>query len=292
MKQFKLSIILILIMIHLSPILTYTQPYAVDNLRFEIKLDRDIFLLREPIWVDLYFTNENMQNISLDCLDLCWQSLKVILVNSKSDTLDYFGYIADGICHSGPVIRPKDTYNYFINLSENYGEGSSQYIPPILRYLKEDTYNLQMIIDGVYSNLVKFEIKPPGGEDRLAYDLLNKASRNGFKYYKDDIYQVINIYEKLKTRYPKSPYTELAIYELSGLYGLTGQIEKSQQNLNNLVYSYPNSHFVSKAILGLIQQMTKDDKVEFLKKIIKEFPKTKAYDWSQNYLKILEQDEK
>lgn len=262
----------------------------VENLKFNIRLEKDTFLLREPIWVDLYFTNENKENVALDCLDLCWQMLKVNLVNSKGDTLEYCGYIADGICRSGPIIKPTETYRYYVNLSENFGIGAREYLPPALRYFKDDTYTLQMIHNGVSSNLIRFQVNSAKGVDQHAYNLLQDASRSGFKYYDKDAQQVIHIFEKLTSKYPISPYTELAFYELAGLNGLTGQPEKSQECLRKLILNYPNSHFSLNALTGLLQKMTKEEQKGFLKEVIKKHPKTRVSDCAENFLKTLEEN--
>jgi len=267
------------------------HPSAADDLRLEIRLTKDTFLLREPIWVDLYFTNEGRESLTLNSLDLTWQELQVHVVNAQGDTLEYSGFIADGVCPPGPSLEAYDTYYHYINLSENFGKGAGEYLPPSLRYLEEGTYTLQMRHTGVSSNLAEFKVEHPKGDEGLAYRLVRDASRTGFKYYHTDTQQAIDIFQRLVTKYPKSVYAELANYELAGLHGLLGESERTYQRLRYLILHYPNSHFVLKALPDLLGQMSKGQQIEFLTEIIERHPQTRASDSAERFLEMLE-DEK
>jgi tetratricopeptide (TPR) repeat protein len=267
------------------------SPYASENLTFEIELEKDTFLSREPVWVDLYFTNEREENATLDCLDLCWQKLRIHVVNSGGDTLEYSGYIADGICPVGPALKPSETYHHSVNLSENFGIGARQYLPPPLRYFEEDAYTLQMTHSGVSSNLIRLKVRFPKGEEKLAYDLVKDASRNAFKYYDNEAHEVIGVFEEIVNKYPKSAYVDLAYYEIAGLYGLLGQPDKTTEYLRELISNSPNSHFVAKALPELLRAMTEKQKPRFLKEIIERQPKTRASDWARKFLENLNQKE-
>jgi tetratricopeptide (TPR) repeat protein len=292
MKWLKFPVNHIIVIISLILVFASLQSWAADNLQFKIELDRDTFMLREPVWVDLYFINEGNQSVTLDCLDLYWQQLEIYLVNSHGDTLQYCGYVADGVCRAGPTVKPFETYHYYINLSENYGKGAQEYLPPTLRYFDENTYTLQMRHTGVSSNLIRFKVESPKGEEKLAYRLLKDASRSGFKYYDKDAQQVIGLFQELISKYPKSRYADLVYYELGGLYGLVVESEKTNEYLEKLILSFPNSHFSLKALPGLLQQMKEDEKIKFLKEIIKKQPKTKASDCAQEFLEDLKETDK
>lgn len=271
---------------HASP---QTEP---DSLEFRIGLQKDTFFVSEPIWVDLYFTNEGRESVTLNSLDLTWQKLEVHVVNAEGDTLEYSGFIADGVCPPGPTLEASHTYYHYIRLSENFGKGAREYLPPSLRYLEEGTYTLQMIHTGVSSNLAEFNVQNPKGEERLAYNLVTDASRTGLKYYHTDTQQAIEIFQGLINKYPKSVYAELADYEIAGLYGLLGQSDRTDEYLRDLILHYPNSHFVLKALPDLLRQMTKREKVEFLKETIKKHPETRASDLAQESLQNIEDEKK
>lgn len=268
---------------------------SIANLVFKIELEKDTYPVREAVWVDLYFTNKGDKIITLDCLDLPWQELTVNLVNSKGDTLRYGGYILDGICRAGPSINPTDTYHYSISLSENFGEGAKEHVPFSLRYFDEDSYTLQMIHTGVSSNLLKFKVKAPKGDEKRPCELLKKVTKKPSFYYKDyykESQRIILLLQELIDNYPKSIYADLAYYELAGHYGRIGEPDKSHENLRKLIFNYPNSRFALKALPALLQQMTEDEKTKFLKEIIKNQPKTRASDWGQEFLEDLEEKEK
>jgi tetratricopeptide (TPR) repeat protein len=275
----------------LPTLLVFAQKSADKKIEFSIGLEKETFVVLEPIWVDLYFTNKGNENVTLDCLDLCWQRLQVHVVNSEGDTSEYCGYITDGICRAGATVKPSETYHYYFNLSENFGQGAREHLPPYLRYFAENIYTLQMVHTGISSNLVKFEVKFPKGEEGLAYNLVKQGSRSGFRYYYKDAQQVLAIFQELISKYPKSSYADLAYYEAAGLYGVLGQPEKTYEHLRSLVLKHPNSHFGLKALPGLLGQMTQDEKMKFLKEIIEKQPKTKASHWAKESLKALEEQE-
>lgn len=265
---------------------------APPSLSLELELEKETLLLGEPIWVDLYFTNEGRESVTLNNLDLTWQTLEVHVVNAQGDTLEYSGFVADGVCPPGPALEASDTYYHSINLSENFGKGAREYLPPSLRYLEEDTYTLQMNHSRASSNMIEFKVENPKGEERLAYHLVKEASRSGFDYYHTDIQQVIDIFQELVSKYPKSAYADLGHYEIAGLHGLLGQPSQTNEHLRSLILDYPNSHFVIKALPAVLQQMTKDQKIEFLKEIIGKHPTTRASDLAQQSLENLEEEEK
>lgn len=263
-----------------------------DKVEVTISLEKDTFFVSEPVWVDLYFTNEGRESVTLNSLDLTWQKLGVHVVNSAGDTLEYSGFIADGVCPPGPTLEASETYYHCIDLSENFGKGAREYLPPSLRYLEEGTYTLQMTHTGVSSNLAEFKVENPKGEEGLACHLVKEASRSGFEYYHTDIQQVIDIFQVLVSKYPKSAYADLGHYEIAGLHGLLDQPSETNEHLRSLILDYPNSHFVIKALPALLQQMTKDQNTEFLKEIIKRHPETRASDLAQQSLEYLEEEEK
>jgi hypothetical protein len=269
-----------------------TAVHAEDGLIFEIRLDKQIYVQREPIWVDLYFTNKGDKEISLVCLDLPWQQLIVNLVNSKGDTLKYSGYISDGICRSGPTIKPTETYHYYFNLSENFGEGAKQNIPPPLRYFENGDYTLQMIHSDVTSNLLNFRVKNPSKEDRQAFDLIKRATQNAFAYYDKDNQQSFNAFKELTEKYPNSPFADLAYFELGGLCGLAGEPDETQQYFKALIFNFPNSYFSIKAISELLRLIPSDKRIEFLEEIIRNQSKSRTSDWAENTLKALTKQEK
>ena len=268
------------------------RPSSAEGLRFEIQLTKNTFLSREPIWVDLYFINEGPESITLGSLDLTWQKLKVHVVNAQGDTLEYSGFIADGVCPPGPTLETYDTCYHYINLSENFGKGALQHLPPSLRYLEEGAYTVRIAHTGVSSNSAEFKVENPKGKEKLAYNLVRDASKSGFEYYHTDTQQAIDVYQRLISKYPKSAYAELAHYEIAGLYGLLGQPSETNEHLRSLILDYPNSHFVLKALSALLQQMRKDDNTEFLKEIIKKHPETRASDLAQQSLDNIEEEKK
>jgi|GEM_PF-1047356 len=257
---------------------------APPSLSLELELEKDTFLAGEPIWVDLYFTNEGRESLTLNSLDLAWQELQVHVVNAQGDTLEYSGSIADGVCPPGPTLEASDIYYHYINLSENFGRGAQEYLPPSLRYLEQGTYTLQMRHTGVSSNLAEFKVHDPKEDEGLAYKLVRDASRTGFKYYHADAQQVIEIFQGIIDKYPKSVYGGLAHYEIAGLYGLLGQSDRTHEFLRDLILHYPNSHSVIKALPDLLRQMSTDRQTEFLTQITEKHPETRASDWAEKSL--------
>jgi tetratricopeptide (TPR) repeat protein len=287
LKYLKVIILMISFFFFLPNVKT---PCSTANLDFKIAVDKETYSLREPIWVDLYLTNNCKEAIRIKPLDLPWLVLQVFLVNSEGDTLKYSGmHFEHGSLPEGDLVKPSERYYHCINLLNSFGETTYSLEKALGRFfLREDTYTLQMNYMGVFSNKIGFKVEKPKSQEKVAHDLLKEA------YYYDiklDNQKMIDILQRLIDKYPKRLYTDLAYYELCGHYGLVGEPEKTKECLRKLVLNYPNSHFVLKAFPGLLQQMTKGEKIKFLKEVIKKQPKTRASDWAQKSLEDLEEKE-
>lgn len=290
MNNFKFCLTVILISLFFLIGIGSAESTSNEQLAFEIET-KDKYLLREPVWIDLYLTNNCEEDIRIRPLDLPWLVLQVLLVDSKGDTLKYRGmHFEYGKLPEGSIVKPNETHYDFINLLDSFGETTYSLEKGLCRFfLEEDTYTLQMYHDGIFSNKIKFTVGKPKNEEKRAHDLLKQA------YYHDirlENSKVIEILGQLISTYPKSVYADLAYYEIAGHYGLIGQPEKTNQYLEKLMLGFPNSHFSLKALPGLLQQMKEDEKTKFLKEIIYKEPKTRTSHWAQEFLEDLEQKEK
>jgi tetratricopeptide (TPR) repeat protein len=289
MNNFKLCLTVILISLFFLIGVVSGESTTNEEVAFEIET-KDKYLLREPVWIDLYLTNNCEEDITIRPLDLPWLVLQVLLVNSKGDTLKYRGmHFEHGRLPGGYVVEPNETYHHFVNLLTSFGETTYALEKGLGRfYLEEDTYTLQMNYKGLVSNKIRFKVERPKSNEEEAHELLKEA------YYYDlklENQKTIDILQRLIDKYPKSVYADLAYYELAGHYGLVGEPERTHGYLKKLILNYPDSHFSLKALPGLIREMKKDEKIGFLKEIIEKQPKTKASHWAKESLKALEEQE-
>lgn len=264
-------------------------PLSDEELMLKVHC-RDEYLLREPVWVDVWLTNAGAGVTKVMPLNLRWQVLQVILLNSEGDTLKYQGpvYGYSGIPQRN--LGAGASHHYFLNLLDCFGEYTYGLEKGLGRFsLNPDAYTLQMRYKARLSNKVTFTVEEPTAQEKKAHDLLKDA------YYYDlklDNQRVIELLEELLLTYPKSRYAALAYFELAGHYGLVGQPEKTHRLLRDLVFHWPNSHFVLKALPGLLRQMPENEKPAFLREVLKKQPETRASELAQKVLDELEEQEK
>jgi tetratricopeptide (TPR) repeat protein len=285
-KYYGKIILSLLVLIFISIFCISVRANNYENIEFRISLEKNTFLLDEPPWMTLEVTNNTKYEISILPLQLdCLECLKVILVNSKGDTLRYRGIHFELVSlPKGVIVKPKQTYQNSVNLLQGFGENLDNF--QIRHYLEPDSYTAQAFSsDSLSSNKIVFNVEVPKGNEKEANDLLRQTYEYDVRL---DNYKVIEKLQQLIEKYPKSVYMDLATYELAGHYGEIGQPENTYKYLEKLILNSPNSYLIREAFWGLLKPKTDDHKIKFLQDIRKKIPaNTKASNWAQKTLESL-----
>jgi len=117
---------------------------------------------------------------------------------------------------------------------------------------------------------ISFEVTEPMGAERQAFELYTEAFKNQNRKNHFPSKQLLS---KLITSYPKSVYAEKAYWWL--------------HRDEELLEKCPSSGYHQGHLRTAINKMSKEEKEEFLKKVIKEHPKTRSAKFAEQLLRDL-----
>jgi len=253
--------------------LLWNPTVQAQTLKLEISLSKAVYLEGEPIWLDATLTNISSDTVRIwgMCLS-CQFGFIVELKNEKGKILPYKSVKRNVILGPGFIIHPKEIYYECFDLVQAFSQerSLSRFFLTAIdsgKYSVKAKYGLW---EGevIESNEISFEIKSPTGEEAKAYQFLKDAHQN-FCAGKDTLMRQ-NL-EKILTQFPQSVYAQKACKEL---------FRRKQ-----LIEKFPDSGFNQTSLGVLTDRMTEEKKQEFLKKIIKEHPKTRSAKFAQQMLK-------
>ncbi len=126
---------------------------------------------------------------------------------------------------------------------------------------------------------------------QVDYALYQSALANGVeKNYQDKA----DLLQTLIVTYPKSKYTDNAVFELGETYFLLNQPEKALQQYEKIITDYPNSVFYKKALLkkGLYYFNTKqdDEAIAVFKEVIDKYPQSEEAQQALEKIKLIYMD--
>jgi len=268
-------LITISIFIVISPALVLAESTDSLGLRLEIVLDKEKYLVNEPLWVTVNVENTTKDKVFAISANPVYGNVHFHIVSSNGDSLE--GWCFRGMIGGYPTLDPGQKDIYFVDLvgpictyGVEHGEALHQ------RRVPEGKYTLQAELRvypdpkwqkerfQVYSDKVNFMVQKPSGEEKKAYDLLKEKKA-----------------EKLWTlikKYPNSVYRDVA-YELVS-FGF-----HHREPTLEFIDKHPNSGFAASAIFAAIPKKGKPaERKDFLKYIVKKYPNTKAAMYAENYL--------
>jgi hypothetical protein len=253
--------------------------FQAEATQFElqIRLSKEAYLKAEPIWLDATLTNisEDTARTWGLCVP-CLLDFEVIVKDEKGAVVKYTGLEYEVEKGSGYLMKPGDTYYGSIELSELFGDPPQPRAPmtnlTFTKSLKPGTY----IVTAQYhvgpntlnSNEIRFEVKPPTGKDKKAYQLLQDAY---LFFIQKKLHSMTEKLHELLTTYPKSVYAEKACKHL-----VLDQL---------LIQKFPDSGYTQSALQAIADEKNKQEKKEFLQKIIQDYPGTRSAKFAEQMLR-------
>ena len=262
------SISLVVLCLNLKP----------DNtpLKLEIKTSKDVFLLSEPLWLDVTLTNIRQNSVRSLCglCIPCQCQFSVQVTDKKGENLNYTGPRWDFVPGSGFLINPGESFYECLDLTEYFGELKSLE-DHFFKQLKPGKYRVKsgyaMKGKSIYSNEIVFEVKSASGSEEEAYNLLKKAWTLFFQKKRDEMREHLR---EIIIQYPNSVYAEKAYKELF----LTVE----------LIEKCPNSGYTESALQRLTDTLSLEKKQDVLHTVIAEHPSTRSARFGEKMLKKLE----
>lgn len=230
-----------------------------EQWKLEISLEKDTFLMREPVWLDVVVTNISEDTLRARGLyPPCQGSwLCIEITDSVGNLVPYSGPLHDIYWGDGIPMFPKEImYNCF-NLLDLYGA----------RYTS--TYNFPALTPGRYFVQGEYLESPSNKISFLVVELMGKEKeeeKSIIDAYKKDTWTSAGVAQpalrKILKSYPNSVFTEIIALSFLG----------SSDYLNK----FPNSGNTRSSLLGCMQGLTDEEKIEYLENAIIKYKGTRA----------------
>ncbi len=254
-------------------------PVRHPKWKFEIRLDKAVYLFRESIFLDIVLTNIGDDSVRVPPLSLEARngSLDIELINAKEETLKYTG----GVFSTGPersplrYMQPGETLFRCINLLRSNGFHKNFYDQIYFPHLPTGDYRVEAKHGGMYSNQQVFTVTYPEGDEKRAYDSLIAAYFPDPQFILPPFKDSAQRETKFIQEFPNSAYAE---YVLSHLAYETGPYAQFLER-------YPNSGFSFGLLSSLLRDAT--DTSGTLLDIIRNHPETRSARFAEQMLRDL-----
>lgn len=256
-------------------------------LALRISLDKQEYLLDEPLWIWIEAENTTKNEVFAVSIDPLYGNIYFHLVSSKGDSV--FGACIRGMFGKSPTLDPGQSDVYSLNLVGpvcTYGIEAENVLHG--RAIPEGRYTLQAELRvyphpkwhkqgfRIYSNAVSFAVHEPSANENQARQLLLNGYRKLYREQKTD--EGIEILWRIVQQYPNSVYRDVAYDHASfHFHDREATLEFLDKN--------PNSGFVSQAIFAATPKTGRArERKEFLDFIVKTYPNTRAAVYAENRL--------
>ncbi len=263
----------------------FTQAISNEPLKATLSLDKEKFLVNEPIWLTIIVENISKDKTLEASADPVTGKVRIEVVSREGDTL-YGGCIIGTAVGTPPTLEPGERDIYFVNLIGslcNYGikHEDAYYgrlIPEGEYYIQATVrYRYQGKTTPVLTNKLNFKVEKPKGDEKKAYDLLVKGRKKCYpeQKWKEGREMIWRMIEE----YPNSVYRDAA-YEL-----LVDKFHHDSKLALAFIEKYPNSGLIASVIFAVTRKIDKPtERKKFFEEIIKKYPNTKAGMYAENQL--------
>lgn len=207
-----------------------------ENMTFQVVLDKDTYILMEPAYVKLKFSNQTQKPQTT--YPPFFPSDTAIRVNSDGKVREFtFAFVSFGKPNPFfPIVyQPGAVYEEVLNLNTN------GFFPV------PGNYQVQFVLGGaagaktISSNIINVTITEPLGLDKEAYEFLKKYEKSniflGWIHVAPGEKSMIPTLEEFVFHYSQTPYGDLAIYHLGRKYQSKGDLDKAMAEFEKLKFS-------------------------------------------------------
>ncbi|RKX27280.1 MAG: hypothetical protein DRP47_06790 [Candidatus Zixiibacteriota bacterium] len=256
----------------LSILVSTTTAGSNPKLKLEIELSKEVFLEREPIWLDITLINVSSDTMRAGGLFPPCQSpgpFSVELKDGRGEHMKYTGLLYNMGPAKGPglLLHPKEQLYGCYDLLELFSTYRS-----LLRQrfglLAPGKYSVRGRYGNTFSQEVDFEVVEVTENEMEAYKLLNTAYA---LWLKDPFDSTNQEFRQIVNQFPNSVYAEKAMREIA---------PKSE-----LLRQFPNSGYNEQGLRTLTGKLSKGEKTELLQQIISDHPGTRSARFAQQMLK-------
>jgi len=258
-----------------------------DEIKIKIWVDKSLYLVREPI-----FVNYSIRNVTDSLLLLSFHEIREYFV-IRDQTDRFFGPSMRGMYGGGDSLLPQQTCSAWINITRSYE----------VREAGEYTCYIQMPSGGFFpytgakSNTIKIKVNNPKGEEKKALELFLEAEK--LKWTPDKAPEkralAFSKYLELADRFPTSVYAPQALRSAWGVYIYSRDLEERKKIIpvcKKLIESYPDSYYFVLAFTQIVDTYKilkdKEGAVKTMQELIKKHPDTRISEEAERRLKKIE----
>jgi hypothetical protein len=244
---------------------------GAGSLDLEIVLDKETFLVGEPIWVDVRLCNAGGDTIVMPHQELCiYCGTLRFFVTTDGDTLPYRGSVATVVAIPR-VVPPGKEFTRSFDLREYYGASvvETLYLEKLIAI---GTYEVSARDSGVASrNRLGFSVVEPSGHDANTRAALEAAySDYGNRKFEEAA-------DELRTLVPDAsagPYGELIHFLLAKFSRWAGKGHIAACQLG--VEQTPNSRYAEYFVRPILERMGEDEARAFASQLEHTAPSSRA----------------
>ncbi len=236
----------------------------------EISLDKESYVLHEPIWLDMTLTNLTSDTMRTTALSALHEFDKAVdLRNSDGTAVEYTGHIPLVAYGPGILFEAGGQRYGCWNLQLKYGlrPGNSEYSVIGFRFptMPRGTYTVQVELEGLVSNELSFTIVEPSGAEREALLQIENASAMSTQ----DTDMASQTFDDVVDRFPGSAFAEKCYY-LSRYYSPEIQAAIQRNTFDErvihreMLQKYPNSGRSIGWVRSAVKGLEDSEKLAFL----------------------------
>lgn len=264
---------------------------AGEELKIDIWIDKDEFLMHEPIVV-----HYKVANIGDSMAYLNFQMIEEDFVVEDENGNRYRSHIR-GTYGGGELFAPGETHTDNLDIGGRYGVNSvGEYTCYVHSYpfFCSDAEVLN-------SNTIKFKVVRPTGEEEKALNLFLKAEKlewtrsgTGGPDSSKEAMAFVK-YQELVDRYPKSVYAPKALNAAAGVYFYSRTLDQRRRIIPvciRLIEEYPDSYYFHLSFTKLLHtyEIVKDKvgAIKTLRELIKKHPNTRVSEEAERRIRKVE----
>jgi len=288
----------------LFAIMSFTfQHVWSQSLRLTLRLDADTFLESQGIYAYVAVINQSsmVQEVQPFILgDDATRGIRLQLLDENGVSVGGTGMVIDDDFGLAKPIRinPGDSLTNIFEIIlafSNSGITGGSYLATTY-YLRSGMYTLQATAftgkDTMRSNVVKFEVLKPTGNELRALQLLKKADQLYNRYPQVNLRTTVGAYENFLRQFPNSRYAPHAYKSLIFIFLYSEEErnkEKMYQLLEEFLTRFPEDGGAMHELMIMAPLLQREGKIGVLEKLAREYPQTKVGQFSKRKLLELQQ---
>lgn len=240
---------------------------AALAVEIEIRLDKETYLLDEPIWLDVVVTGDRDDTEVVPGPHPVTGEFRIVVVRNMVDTLPAVGARGEFARRPEVTLDPGDTAFSTINLLDEFGKAETiAHLPS----LETGSYTVWARYPGrARSNALSFKVEAPKGEEAVAHSVYISAilQRNP----KPE--SAVDLAKSLIADHPRSVYAPAACNLIRQVYAIFSTDHKRAEDW--AVYTlmhYPESGFAIQLQTFLISKYGRQEAARIRDSIVEKHP--------------------